>query len=273
MNVARASSGCSDRSRCWAPPDAPSSWRAPASGGCSPSSPCTRRTPCGPSGWRPCSTSRPAGCGPASPGCGAPSVPTRSVSTAGGYQLAASVDAQRFDQALVDARRLTTADARCRALRAALAISGGPALDEFADEEWAIGEATRLDEMQAAATEDFVEALIEGGRCAEAIATISEHVARLPLRDRARGLLLRALAGAGRQAEALRGVSGVPHDARRRGRHRAVTRRPSDRAAGGRRLGRPRPPDVGRRSTRRGRGRSRGAAVVVERTERAVRRT
>ena len=58
--------------------------------------------------------------------------------------------------------------------------------------------------MHAAATEDLVEALVEAGRCAEAIATISEHIARLPLRDRARGLLLRALAGAGRQAEALR---------------------------------------------------------------------
>ncbi len=87
---------------------------------------------------------------------------------------------------------------------AALAISGGPALDEFAAEEWAIGEATRLDEMHAAATEDLVEALVEAGRCAEAIATISELIARLPLRDRARGLLLRALAGCGRQAEALR---------------------------------------------------------------------
>jgi DNA-binding SARP family transcriptional activator len=128
------------------------------------------------------------------------------VSTSGGYQLTAPVDAHRFDQALTDARQLTkaTPDARCRALRAALELCGGPALEEFADEEWAMGEATRLDEMHAAATEDLVEALVDAGCCAEAIATISEHIARLPLRDRARGLLLRALAGAGRQAEALR---------------------------------------------------------------------
>ena len=107
-------------------------------------------------------------------------------SSAGGYQLIAPVDAHRFAQALADVRRLTSAapDARCRALRAALAISGGPALDEFATEDWAIGEATRLDEMHAAATEDLVESLVDAGRCAEAIATITEHIARLPLRDR-----------------------------------------------------------------------------------------
>jgi DNA-binding SARP family transcriptional activator len=132
--------------------------------------------------------------------------PDALVSTSGGYQLTAPVDTQRFDQAMAATRQLTTAtpDARCRALRAALALCRGPALEEFAHEEWAMGEATRLDEMHAAATEDLVEALVDAGRCAEAIATISEHIARLPLRDRARGLLLRALAGAGRQAEALR---------------------------------------------------------------------
>ena len=188
--------------------------------------------------------------------------------------MAASVDAQRFEQALVDARRLTTADARCRALRAALAISGGPALDEFADEEWAIGEATRLDEMQAAATEDFVEALIEGGRCAEAIATISEHVARLPLRDRDRGLLLRALAGAGRQAEAL-------PPAYRAYRTMLVdevgtepspdVRRIEQRVAAGWDGRNHRTSDDGALVC--GPGHFAGAAIVVERTERTVRRT
>ena len=78
--------------------------------------------------------------------------PDALVSTAGGYQLIAPVDAQRFDQALADVRRLTEPAARCHALRAALALSSGPALDEFAGEAWAIGEATRLDELYASAT-------------------------------------------------------------------------------------------------------------------------
>jgi DNA-binding SARP family transcriptional activator len=107
------------------------------------------------------------------------------ASVSGGYQLTAAVDAQLFT------------------LEEALGLWAGPALEEFADEDWASGEAARLGELHASAAEDYAEVLLTAGRCPDAIAVLYGHIARHPLRDRARGLMLRALAGSGRQAEAL----------------------------------------------------------------------
>ena len=129
------------------------------------------------------------------------------ASTAGGYRLTSSIDAQQFCRA-VDKLPTdpcpTTTTIRLSALADALGLWMGPPFDEFADEEWAAGEATRLTELHAAATEDYAEELVAVHRWSDAIALLSEHIARHPLRDRPRGILLRALAGAGRQAEALR---------------------------------------------------------------------
>jgi DNA-binding SARP family transcriptional activator len=80
----------------------------------------------------------------------------------------------------------------------------GPAFDEFAAEEWATSEVTWLTELHAAATEDYAEELLTMHRCSDAVAVLAKHVADYPFRDRGRGLMIRALAGAGRQAEALR---------------------------------------------------------------------
>ena len=123
------------------------------------------------------------------------------ASIAGGYQLSSPVDAHEFCRAVVGAT--LTADV-LPALERALELWIGPPYDEFADEEWAIGEAARLTELHAAATEDYAAELMAAHRWSDAIATLFEHITRHPLRDRARGLLLRALAGAGRQTEALR---------------------------------------------------------------------
>jgi DNA-binding SARP family transcriptional activator len=129
------------------------------------------------------------------------------VSGGGGYRLSATVDAQQFCRAVAtvpsDPGRAQP-NTRLATLEAALALWLGPPFDEFAAEEWARAKATRLTELHAAATEDYAEALVAERRCSDAIATLVEHVARHPLRDRARGLMIRALAGAGRQAEALR---------------------------------------------------------------------
>ena len=128
------------------------------------------------------------------------------VSTAAGYQLTCAVDAQVFCQDLAATTAATTPEsgARLRALEDVLALWRGPAYDEFAHEEWATGAAVRLNELHAGATEDRAECLLEAHRCSDAIAELSDHIARHPLRDRPRGLLMRALAGAGRQADALR---------------------------------------------------------------------
>ena len=51
--------------------------------------------------------------------------------------------------------------------------------------------------------EDLGEDLIDGGQGGEAIALLESHTVEHPLRDRGQGLLIRALASVGRQADAL----------------------------------------------------------------------
>ncbi len=89
------------------------------------------------------------------------------------------------------------------ALEEALSSWRGDALDEFRHEPWAEAEAARLDELRAIAVEDRAEVLIARGRSADAVVALEAHVLRDPRRDRPRGLLMQALAGVGRQADAL----------------------------------------------------------------------
>jgi DNA-binding SARP family transcriptional activator len=124
------------------------------------------------------------------------------VTTATGYRLDATVDASlaclELDQAGGDPERL----------RRALDRWCGVALDEFRDEAWASGEASRLAEVHAAAVEDLAAVLIDRGRSNEAISMLEPHLRSNELRDRPRGLLMRALAAAGRPTEALRSYQG-----------------------------------------------------------------
>ncbi len=119
-----------------------------------------------------------------------------------GYALVAPVDADRFTRAVAGAP--AQGPDRRRRLEAALALWGGPPLEEFADEEWAEGDAARLTEVHARTVDDCAEALLATGEAADAVARLEAQVADHPYRDRARGLLIRALAASGRQADALR---------------------------------------------------------------------
>ncbi|MDQ1455768.1 MAG: hypothetical protein QOH28_1388 [Actinomycetota bacterium] len=118
-----------------------------------------------------------------------------------GYALVGDVDASRFCRAVADA---SDADDRVRALQFALEQWNGPALEEFLGEEWADGEIARLTEIHAGTADDLAESFIEARRPGDAVALLESQIARYPYRDRPRGLLIRALAGAGRQADALR---------------------------------------------------------------------
>ncbi len=93
---------------------------------------------------------------------------------------------------------------RIDALERALAAWRGEALDEFAAEPWAQGESARLEELRSAGVEELAGLLIDADRPTEAIAELERQIARRPLADRPRLLLLRALAAAGRRTEALR---------------------------------------------------------------------
>jgi DNA-binding SARP family transcriptional activator len=127
------------------------------------------------------------------------------VTRSPGYALAIdpeTVDAVRFERAVTDAARLEPAE-RAEVLSAALALWRGPALADLADEPFAAREASRLDELRLAATEERIAADLELGRGADLVAELEAHVAANPLRERLRGLLMLALYRSGRQAEAL----------------------------------------------------------------------
>jgi DNA-binding SARP family transcriptional activator/tetratricopeptide (TPR) repeat protein len=121
--------------------------------------------------------------------------------TSTGYALEGDVDAIQFCAAVANADKTTR---KLEALEQAFKLWTGPALEEFQVEEWAMSETARLSEIHAASIDDYVDQLISVRRATDAIAAAEGQIGHYPYRDRSRGLLIRALALAGRQAEALR---------------------------------------------------------------------
>ncbi|QKG20525.1 BTAD domain-containing putative transcriptional regulator [Actinomadura verrucosospora] len=126
-----------------------------------------------------------------------------------GYRLLAerdAVDAHRFEALARDGRRALGAGDRTRAsvlLREALELWRGPALADVRSAPFAEPQAARLEEARAAVAEDHAEARLALGEFDAVIPGLRELLEAWPLRERARALLMRALYGAGRQAEAL----------------------------------------------------------------------
>jgi predicted ATPase/DNA-binding SARP family transcriptional activator len=118
-----------------------------------------------------------------------------------GYRLAVDpddVDAHRFERLVRQAGPDPTRKAT--ALREALALWRGPALANVPEAE---SQAVRYEELRVSAIEDRAEADLSLGRHRELVAELQTLVDAYPLRERPRGLLMRALYGSGRQAEAL----------------------------------------------------------------------
>jgi DNA-binding SARP family transcriptional activator len=131
-----------------------------------------------------------------------------------GYVLEASpeqIDARRFERAIGDARRMPAGERR-EHLAAALALWRGPALAEFAFDDFAQAEIRRLDELRLVAVEERIEAELELGEQAAVSSELEGLVREHPLRETFRRQLMLALYRAGRQAEALE----VYQDARAR---------------------------------------------------------
>jgi predicted ATPase/class 3 adenylate cyclase len=131
-----------------------------------------------------------------------------------GYLLrveADECDATRFEHLVADARRRAAAGDLASAtelLDVALGLWRGPAWAEFADQDFARAEVTRLDGLRAAAVEDRVEVALAAGRHAEMIGELEATTAAYPLRERPRAQLMLALYRCGRHAEALRAYEG-----------------------------------------------------------------
>jgi predicted ATPase len=113
--------------------------------------------------------------------------------SAAGYRLAVvpdDVDALRFERLVAEGD-----------VAGALALWRGPALADAGD--FAAPFARRLEELRLEATVTFLTRELDGGRAAARAVELEALVARHPLHEKLTGLLMRALAGTGRQADAL----------------------------------------------------------------------
>jgi predicted ATPase/DNA-binding SARP family transcriptional activator len=136
------------------------------------------------------------------------------VSQPPGYALHADarVDAARFAALVADALKADDPLTRADLLGEALGLWRGPALADFADEEFARPAVARWEEQRVAAVEAWAQARLELGQHAELAADLRPFVAEHPFRERLRAAHLRALYRSGRVTEALDGF----HDLRTR---------------------------------------------------------
>lgn len=130
------------------------------------------------------------------------------VSAGGGYAL-------RMDADAIDTRLFTRRHAEARAVRDSGDARGALLGYESALDLWrgdaytnvpgpfAEGERTRLHELRMTAAEEWADVMLAEGRHTEAVAVLSDLVAREPLRERLRWLLMLALHRSGRRAHAL----------------------------------------------------------------------
>jgi len=132
-------------------------------------------------------------------------------SAPGGYCLDVppdAVDAVRFERLAAEGRRALrggAVDVAARALQDALDLWRGEALADAAGAPFAVSAAAHLAELRLSAAEDLAEARLSTGEDhASLVAQLEALTAAHPLRERPRGLLVRALHAAGRRAEALR---------------------------------------------------------------------
>jgi DNA-binding SARP family transcriptional activator len=132
----------------------------------------------------------------------APRTPARLLVTEGpGYALRTdAVDAWRFEKAVAAA---LPPGELLPELSKGLALWRGPAYADFAEEDWAQGERSRLTELRLRAVERQAEARLALGLAADAVPGLDAHVTEHPWREEAWRLLALALYRTGRQGDAL----------------------------------------------------------------------
>ncbi len=134
--------------------------------------------------------------------------PGRVISRPGGYALLAGeeLDAERFRAlAARGAAALDTGDAAegSDRLRAALDLWRGTAFAEFRESDLICDEAARLEQLRLVTFERWAEAELALGRHVDLAVELTGLTQVHPFRETLRAHLMRALYGAGRQAEAL----------------------------------------------------------------------
>ena len=122
-----------------------------------------------------------------------------------GYRLRirpGELDLDRF-RVLADSARGAEPAERAAKLRHALALWRGPALADFAFEQFAQPHIAQLEEMRLATLEERIEADVATGGHTDLIGELEALVEEFPLRERLRAQYMLALYRSGRQAEAL----------------------------------------------------------------------
>ncbi|GLF99558.1 AfsR/SARP family transcriptional regulator [Streptomyces yaizuensis] len=129
---------------------------------------------------------------------------------ADGYRLTVepdAVDAVRFERLVHAGRSRTEEDTsrRLRLLREALGLWRGAAMQDVGLRDSAAFDAAavRLEGLRLTTTEERIDAEVALGRGAELVTELTDLVAAHPVRERLVAALMRALAAAGRDSEAL----------------------------------------------------------------------
>src|SRR5437763_4273970 len=126
-----------------------------------------------------------------------------------GYVLtidAERIDVRRFEQLIDEARALLSTSPRVAIERVDQALDcwRGAPLADFAYDEFAQSEVTRLEELRLNGLELRLDAWLDLGRYRDLVPELEALVAQHPLREGFRGQLMRALHASGRRADALR---------------------------------------------------------------------
>jgi DNA-binding SARP family transcriptional activator/streptogramin lyase len=128
------------------------------------------------------------------------------VETVGaGYRMDVAgddLDARHFEELLVAARSLDRAPAAAK-LREALALWRGPALADFAYDDFAQRETERLEDLRLTGIERRIDLELALGHHVDLVPELEALVRAHPLDERLRGHLMVALYRSGRQADAL----------------------------------------------------------------------
>jgi predicted ATPase/DNA-binding SARP family transcriptional activator len=141
--------------------------------------------------------------------------PVRIRTRGAGYALEVgsdSLDAARFERLLAEGRAAAL-DGNARLavslLRRALALWRGPAYGELAYEQFARGEAERLEELRLVALEERIAAELQLSRHGDVLPELQSLAAAHPLRERLQAQAMLALYRSGRQTEALEVYAGL----------------------------------------------------------------
>ncbi len=123
-----------------------------------------------------------------------------------------SLDATRFERLIGDGRAAAldgNAALAVSLLRRALALWRGPAYGDFAYEQFARGEAERLEGLRLVALEERIAAELALGRQSDVLPELQNLAAAHPMRERIQAQAMLALYRSGRQTEALDVYAGV----------------------------------------------------------------